>query len=264
MGSSRINLGVMNVLTLALVASMGIIVLGSAGMAENHTNVQNTATGLLDSTNPVPAPPPPPAPAPPPPPPPAPPPPPPPVASLDLYIAMNGQQSGPFNFQVLRGMVASGQFRPDTIVWKQGMVDWAPAGSLQELSSLFANGPGPVNPNPQPNSGFDPQAYVVGRWVSDPAYVDIGDGQQGLAKITFTYNADGTVTSQGTVDLQGPNGPMQVTTSGRGTYTVRGQGNNSIVLTPNVQMTISVPGQGSFQRNLRRSDGFGNCRPEHN
>ncbi len=71
---------------------------------------------------------------------------PPPPPQIQYNISVNGQQSGPFNWQQLQQMAQSGQFTKDTYVWKQGMANWELAGNVQELASLF----GAVPPPPPP------------------------------------------------------------------------------------------------------------------
>lgn len=63
---------------------------------------------------------------------------PPPMPDVQYMMAVNGQQSGPFNMQQLRQMVQTGQLTPQTYVWKQGMAQWEIAGNVQELAPLFA------------------------------------------------------------------------------------------------------------------------------
>ena len=63
---------------------------------------------------------------------------PPPMPTVQYMIAVNGQQTGPYNMQQLQQMVQMGQFTPQTYVWKQGMAQWELAGNVQELASLFA------------------------------------------------------------------------------------------------------------------------------
>ena len=75
------------------------------------------------------------------------PPPPPPVSMY--FMAVNGQQAGPFNLQQLQAMIASGQFNAQTMVWKQGMAGWAAAGTVPELGGLFNQMP-PPPPPPMP------------------------------------------------------------------------------------------------------------------
>lgn len=70
--------------------------------------------------------------------------PPPMPAASTFFVAVNGQQSGPFDMNALSSMVKNGQLTKDTLVWKQGMPAWAAAGSVQELSSLFGAVPPPM------------------------------------------------------------------------------------------------------------------------
>ena len=73
------------------------------------------------------------------------PPPPPPAAPL-FYVAVNGQQQGPFNIQQLQGMIHGGGFGPNSLVWTAGMSGWQAASTVAALSALF----GPVPPPPPP------------------------------------------------------------------------------------------------------------------
>lgn len=63
---------------------------------------------------------------------------PPPMPQVSYLIAVNGQQTGPFNMQQLAQMAHSGQLTPQSYVWKQGMAQWELASNVQELAPLFA------------------------------------------------------------------------------------------------------------------------------
>lgn len=72
---------------------------------------------------------------------------PPPMASFHLFI--NNQQVGPVPMQQMSQYLQSGQLTPDTLVWKQGMAQWAAANTVPELQQLFAsNCPPPMPPTP--------------------------------------------------------------------------------------------------------------------
>ena len=73
-------------------------------------------------------------------------PPPPPPAAPMFYLAVNGQQQGPFSIQQLQGMIAGGGFGPNSLVWTAGMSGWAAASTVAALSGLF----GAVPPPPPP------------------------------------------------------------------------------------------------------------------
>jgi Putative virion core protein (lumpy skin disease virus) len=67
-----------------------------------------------------------------------------------FYIAINGKQEGPFNISQLQQMAQQGQFTANTLVWKQGMEQWAVANTIQDLASLFiSNTPPPIPQMPQ-------------------------------------------------------------------------------------------------------------------
>ena len=71
---------------------------------------------------------------------------PPPLPQLNLFVALNGQQSGPFEAPALQQMVMSGQLTRETLVWKQGMASWAAAGTVAELAQVFGAVPPPMPP----------------------------------------------------------------------------------------------------------------------
>ena len=72
---------------------------------------------------------------------------PPPIPSaVAFFVAVNGQQTGPFDMNTLSQMAANGQFTRDSLVWKQGMQAWAAASQVPELSNIFGSVPPPVPP----------------------------------------------------------------------------------------------------------------------
>lgn len=74
---------------------------------------------------------------------------PPPVpGQVQIYVAEQGQQKGPFNLQQLQQMVGQGQMTRETLIWKQGMQNWTAAGQVQDLAGLFQNTPPPPPPPP--------------------------------------------------------------------------------------------------------------------
>ena len=50
------------------------------------------------------------------------------------YVYLDGAQQGPFAVSALGGVVG---FSPDSFVWREGLADWVPAGTLPELAPLF-------------------------------------------------------------------------------------------------------------------------------
>jgi membrane protease subunit (stomatin/prohibitin family) len=72
--------------------------------------------------------------------------PPPLPAQVTFHVAVNGAQTGPFDMATLQGQAASGLLKRDSLVWKAGMAQWAKAGDVGELATLFASVPPPVPP----------------------------------------------------------------------------------------------------------------------
>ncbi|SEH50692.1 protein of unknown function [Ruminococcus flavefaciens] len=66
---------------------------------------------------------------------------PPPVPISSYYIVINGQSTGPFDIQTLTQMASSGQLAQKSLVWKNGMAEWAEAGGVEELKHIFSQTP---------------------------------------------------------------------------------------------------------------------------
>lgn len=69
---------------------------------------------------------------------------PPPIPTSAYHVAINGQAAGPFEISVLAQMATAGQFTADSLVWKSGMAQWAKAGTVDELKTLFTNTMPPI------------------------------------------------------------------------------------------------------------------------
>ncbi len=70
---------------------------------------------------------------------------PPPIpAASSYYLAVAGKQAGPFDMSTLSAKVDSGDLKPDTLVWKDGMSGWSPAQQVDELKAIFPPQPPPI------------------------------------------------------------------------------------------------------------------------
>jgi membrane protease subunit (stomatin/prohibitin family) len=74
--------------------------------------------------------------------------PPPMPQAVTFFVAVNGQQSGPFDLNILSQMAQAGNLTKETLVWKQGMANWSPAGQVAELLNVFGATPPPMPPPP--------------------------------------------------------------------------------------------------------------------
>ena len=72
--------------------------------------------------------------------------PPPMPQAVAYYVAVNGQQQGPFDFNAVCSYIAQGQVKPDTLAWKQGLPAWTAISSLPEFADKFGAAPPPLPP----------------------------------------------------------------------------------------------------------------------
>ena len=63
------------------------------------------------------------------------------------YVAINGQQQGPFPQNHIQQMLASGVYNQDTLVWREGFQNWLPISQVPEL-----NQPPGLSPQSPPGS----------------------------------------------------------------------------------------------------------------
>lgn len=68
--------------------------------------------------------------------------------AVQVWVAINNVQQGPFGLPQLQSLVAQGAMTPQTLVWRQGMAGWSEAQTVPELAMLFA--PPPLMPPPFP------------------------------------------------------------------------------------------------------------------
>ena len=69
---------------------------------------------------------------------------PPPIPQIAFFIAVNGQQTGPFDLNALQQMAQQKQLTKESLVWKQGMASWIAAGQVAELNAVFSSTPPPI------------------------------------------------------------------------------------------------------------------------
>lgn len=60
------------------------------------------------------------------------------------FVAIGGQQAGPFTPDILKQKIVSGEITRETLVWKSGMEQWTAAGLVSDLAALFQDVPPPL------------------------------------------------------------------------------------------------------------------------
>ena len=71
---------------------------------------------------------------------------PPPVPGANFFIAVDGQQTGPFDAEALKQQIKAGRLTKESLVWKEGMAQWTPASEAAGVSNLFGAVPPPIPP----------------------------------------------------------------------------------------------------------------------
>lgn len=67
---------------------------------------------------------------------------PPPV--LQYFVVVNSAQVGPFDMGALMIMAKEGSLTRESLVWKQGMANWAVAGEVNEVANILNQVPPPI------------------------------------------------------------------------------------------------------------------------
>ena len=57
--------------------------------------------------------------------------------SPGFVVAVDGKAQRPFDIATLRGRVAQGLLSADTLVWREGMVQWTTASAVTEVAALL-------------------------------------------------------------------------------------------------------------------------------
>ncbi len=102
------------------------------------------------------------------------------MADRQWYTAIEGKQDGPFSDQRLRERIAAGTVRADTLVWCDGMSNWAKAAEIPGLMSSSQGAAPPMPATSVPVTGgvaagaptiseddylvFDPQRRIDRVW----------------------------------------------------------------------------------------------------
>lgn len=69
-----------------------------------------------------------------------------------FHVLVNNKQQGPVSKGQLQEMVTEGAVTKETMVWQDGMTDWAKAGEQDELQGLFAISSSVPPPSPGPSA----------------------------------------------------------------------------------------------------------------
>jgi hypothetical protein len=72
------------------------------------------------------------------------------VDTSEWYAENQGNRVGPMPREQLAAMVTGGQVTAATLVWREGLGEWTPAGQVPELGDAFKKVPPPLPPKSGP------------------------------------------------------------------------------------------------------------------
>ena len=52
---------------------------------------------------------------------------------MDIYVYKNDEQQGPFTTSDVQAYISDGTYTPDDLAWHDGMEDWQPISTINEL-----------------------------------------------------------------------------------------------------------------------------------
>jgi membrane protease subunit (stomatin/prohibitin family) len=64
--------------------------------------------------------------------------------TLAYFVALSGEQKGPFAPRIIHEMIKDRMIRPETLMWKKGLSSWVSASEFQELKEAFEAVPPPI------------------------------------------------------------------------------------------------------------------------
>jgi len=63
------------------------------------------------------------------------------IDTVGFLVVVDGISTGPYTISEIRELVIKGEVTRDTLVWRTGMQQWTPAGTVNELSVIWASIP---------------------------------------------------------------------------------------------------------------------------
>lgn len=88
------------------------------------------------------------------------------AANQAWYYLVNNAQNGPVGAQEITALIQSGRITRETLVWREGMAAWQPAGQT-ELASQFPQVPPPMIRPAQAGNGAGGQAARIGACLGE-------------------------------------------------------------------------------------------------
>ncbi len=107
------------------------------------------------------------------------------MTAIDWYYARGGKQMGPVPSTELKRLAAAGELTPDDLVWREGLSEWAPAGSVR---GLFGDESQPAVPTDLPSKPVMPLEHQDEATPASEASLAAADVPPEVSAIAALHN----------------------------------------------------------------------------
>ena len=109
-----------------------------------------------------------------------------------FFVEIGGQASGPHDEATLHRMVADGRLTRASLVWREGMAGWVPAGTVSQLIPLFQAAPPPLPGAPPP---LPAAVHHAEPWGGHPVVAGLANSFLGIWSFTNNDVGGGVMTA---------------------------------------------------------------------
>lgn len=167
----------------------------------------------------------------------------------EYFLDETGAASAPLTRDDVASRLAEGRASADTLVWFDGMADWAPLAETPLAALLSSTPPATAAPAPvAPTSeaaGPDPQALLPGRWQAEVREQLDGMAQPIVLTILLEFGQGGDFSgnARSRLDLsgQGMPEPVDLEMNLQGRWSVRSIDSNRIELHTQGSQVVRLP-----------------------
>ena len=99
---------------------------------------------------------------------------------MAYHILVEGEQTGPFEEDVVAAMIAGGAVTPTTRVWAPGMDEWQDAGAVEALKFFFAEPPDVAEPEALVQETVEPEPVESDSTLPDSTAQDLEAAEKAL------------------------------------------------------------------------------------
>jgi len=96
------------------------------------------------------------------------------------YVGINGSATGPYDTAGLRQLISTGQLTRNSLVWKEGMLQWVLASTVKELEPLLSSAMPPALPTTPPPISHQQASYDGGSFELGGTFYTVINGSDSM------------------------------------------------------------------------------------